>query len=216
MLLACYLTLSSYVAVHVAIYGEDVPGADSWKEKLIMRATIILWEIATPFAFLVSGFVRYAILPSALKDPSVSTSVLKNPFILMLHNLSTFIALVEHAILTGLPVRWSDASLAPLVGCVYVIFSWNITMLWSKPEHGPQFVYLFLDTTLPGWTPSIVIITLLIVLLLFYGLFCSIEQVLTWLGGGVISHIVFVAVMSSLFMRFRDLAIALIHKGWKS
>ena len=52
--------------------------------------------------------------------------------------MNVFFAVTESALLGGLPVRWSEISLAPLVGCAYVMFTWSMSMSWNKREHGPQ------------------------------------------------------------------------------
>lgn len=116
------------------------------------------------------------------------------------------IALGEVFLLGGLPVRWSDVSVGPLFGCAYVIFSWSMAARWVDMKlYGPQFLYFFFDTTLPGYTHSIVLACLLAVLMVFYALFASIEVVLKGiLPNEMWAHAVFVVALSSAMMRFRD------------
>jgi hypothetical protein len=123
-----------------------------------------------------------------------------------MHNFNVLFALTETCVLSGLPVRFRDASLAPLWGCAYVLFTWFMMRRWTghPQKHGPQFIYFFFDTTIPGLYPTIVLIVLLLVLLCFYGLFCCTEVLLARIGGGIGTNIVFVAVVSSTVMRFRD------------
>ena len=123
--------------------------------------------------------------------------------VLFVHNISVFYCVSECALLGGLPVRWTELSFSPLVGIVYVIFSWNMTMNWNK-ECGPQFIYFFFDTTIPGYGTSYALLALLAALVLFFALFCSCNSILQWANGGLVGGIVFVVGMCSVTMRFRD------------
>jgi hypothetical protein len=121
-----------------------------------------------------------------------------------MHNLNVLAALTESFLLSGLPVRWSEAALAPLWGCAYVVFSWNMVYAWNERRHGPQFIYFFFDTTLPGYTCSFALVALLLVLLIFYSAFCTADVILAYMDGGVWTRVLFVAVWSSMVMRFSD------------
>lgn len=118
--------------------------------------------------------------------------------------MNVLFALSEVALMSGLKVHPRHFAFGPIVGCFYVIFSWSAVHLWNKPEHGPQFIYFFFDTTLPGFFPTMAILVLLAVLATFYGIFCVCDVILAALGSGVIAHVSFVAVICSLVMRFRD------------
>ena len=95
-----------------------------------------------------------------------------------MHNIHVFNAVSKSALLGGLPVHWSELSLAPLVGIAYVVFSWNATLLWNKPFGPHQFIYFFFDTTVPGYGASIALLALLFALILFFVLFCTSELLL--------------------------------------
>jgi len=118
--------------------------------------------------------------------------------------MNVVFALTESCLLSGLPVRWSDAALAPLWGTLYVLFSWFMIHRWNDPRHGPQFIYFFFDTTLPGYTATKVLLLLLTVLMVFFGIFCVQNALLRVLDGGLLTHVLFVGAASSTVMRFRD------------
>ncbi|KAL7570044.1 hypothetical protein ACA910_017083 [Epithemia clementina (nom. ined.)] len=194
ILLGISFTLSSYIALKGVEHEKVAP----W----ILRIALCVWEVAAPNSLLVASVIRYAIWPAVLAKGNV-TDNLKSWRNVFMHNINVFYALTETALLGGLPVRWSDISLAPLVGLCYVIFSWNMTMVWNKP-HGPQFIYYFFDTTLPGYQTTISLLVLLVALLLFFVLFCASESLLKWMDGGIVGSLAFVVVICSGVMRFRD------------
>ena len=173
-------TLSSYIAWCAA---AENGAATVNISPVLLRMAVICWEIAAPCTLLVSATVRYAIWPSALRRgaPHALNSI-RN---ILMHNLNAVMALTEACLLSGMPVRWSEAALAPLWGCLYVIFTWSIAFQWNDPKHGPQYFYYFFDTTLPGYTCSIALVLLLTVLLMFNPSFWVGEVVLTYLGGGI-------------------------------
>lgn len=192
--------LSSYIAWCAAAASSDA--AKVPVNPLVLRMAVVCWEIAAPCTLLVAVTVRYAIWPSALRGGT--PHALNSTRNILMHNCNVVMALTESCILSGLPVRRSEAGSAPLWGCVYVLFTWNVTLHWNDRKHGPQFIYFFFDTTLPGYTCSIALVILLMVLLLFYAAFCATETFLSYLDGGVWTHVVAVAFVSSLVMRFRD------------
>jgi hypothetical protein len=172
--------------------------------RTLLRVALVSWELAAPFTLLVAAVVRYAIWPGVLKkgEPTLN---LRHPRNIMMHNMNVLLALTETSLLGGIPVTWEHLSMAPIVGCLYVIFSWNMTMAWNVRSAGPQFVYFFFDTTLPGATSSIALIVLLFVQVLFYAIFSEAEHLLSLLGMGYfVVHLLFVAGISSIVMRFRD------------
>jgi hypothetical protein len=168
----------------------------------LLRAALILWEIAAPYTLLVSAVIRYAIWPRliATKGNTVNLKRLRN---ILMHNMNVVMATTEIALLGGLPVQWSHVSLAPLVGCAYVVWSWNVTHIWNAPEHGPQFIYYFFDTTL-GSTASLALVALLVVKMVFYSLMVAAESILEMAGGGPLAHGLFVVLVCGSVMRFRD------------
>lgn len=172
-------------------------------DQRILRAGVVFWEMSAPFTLLVAAVVRYAIWPAVLRagSPTFELKAWKN---IMMHNMNVLFALMESACMGGLPVLWSHISFALLVGILYVLFSWTMAMRWNTPDKGPQFIYFFFDTTLPGYTPTLVILILFAVFSAFYGIFCTCEFILELLGGGVLTHLTFVAVVCACVMRFRD------------
>ena len=118
--------------------------------------------------------------------------------------MNVLFALSESFLMGGLGVQWSHFCFGPLVGTGYVLFSWAMTAQWNKPEYGPQFIYFFFDTTLPGYTTTIALLALLTVLTVFYGIFCACDPILAFLGKGIMTNIAFVAAICSAVMRFRD------------
>jgi hypothetical protein len=195
-LLGISFTLSSYIAFQAL---GNVPVS-----PVVLRLALVSWEIAAPNTLLVASVVRYAIWPGILRLPNGSTDELRSMRNFMMHNMNVVFALTESCILSGLPVRWSDAALAPLWGVLYVLFTWFMIHRWNDPEHGPQFIYFFFDTTLPGYTPTKILLLLFSVLMFFYGIFCSTNALLGFLDGGLLTHFLFLGVISSLVMRFRD------------
>lgn len=123
-----------------------------------------------------------------------------------MHNINVLYAITESVYLGGLPVRLSEVSLAPLVGVAYVLFTWNMTRMWAEPQHGPQFIYFFFDTTIPGYQPTIALLALLVTMLLFFFLFCASERLLLSMEdvGGIWGSIAFVVAICAGVMRFRD------------
>jgi len=170
----------------------------------LLRTAILLFEIVGPCAMLVAFVVKYALWPQALKhgasdDPSLP---FKRVRALIMHNLNVLMVLTEISLLGGLPIRASDFGVAVLYGVVYIIFTWSTMSYWA-PQHGPQSLYFFFDTTL-GATTSLALVALLVVLMVFYGLFCGLHAILDHLGGGIGTHFLALVVASSLVCRVRD------------
>jgi hypothetical protein len=191
-LLGVWFTLSAYIA-----WNDQAP--PTWA----LRLAVVSWEISAPCTILVAAVVRYVLWPAALtNDPPVyALGSLRN---ILMHNGNVFMAVTECFLLSGMPVRWSDCSLAPLWGCAYVVFTWSISLSWASQEHGPQFLYFFFDTTVPGFAPSLALMVLLLVLLAVYALFCSVEQLTHILGGGLVARIGLGGLLCFGVMRFKD------------
>jgi hypothetical protein len=196
-LLGVAFTLSSYICLQT-VYPNALPAPT----PTILRTAILTWQVAAPNTLLVAAVVRYCIWPGVLRATG-DTQELQSHRNKLMHNFNAVFALSEIALLGHLPVRWSQVSLAPLLGVWYVVCSWSTTAQWNLPQHGPQFIYFFLDTTL-GATTTIAILALLGILLCFYALFVWAEQGLNWMDGAWPLHCLFVAVLSSAVMRFRD------------
>jgi hypothetical protein len=180
---------------------QQQPLAPVW----LLRTGVLLFEIVGPCAMLVSFVVKYALWPQALKhgtskDPS---AVLKTFKALIMHNVNVLMVLTEVSLMGGLPIRQSDFGGAALYGVVYILFTWSTMTYWAPPKHGPQALYFFLDTTL-GATTSLALVVLLLVLMVFYGLFCGLHRILDHLGGGIMIHLLALVVVSASVCRFRD------------
>lgn len=167
----------------------------------LLRMALLVFETAAPSALLVAFVIRYAIWPRALQHGD--TTQLKLPIVLIWHNANVIMILSEVCLLGGIHIdaHASYFSVAPIFGIVYVFFTWYMIPRWSK--EGPQFIYFFFDTTL-GWTTSIALLMLLVVLMVFYGLFGALVHVLSNLQGGLFIHTLAVLVVSSLICRFQD------------
>uniref|UniRef100_A0A7S3L2B7 Uncharacterized protein n=1 Tax=Amphora coffeiformis TaxID=265554 RepID=A0A7S3L2B7_9STRA len=192
------LGLSFALHAYIAFQGAAGKPVDRW----ILRTALIVWEIAAPFTLLVAAVVRYAIWPAVLRTTG-KTKELKSWRNVMMHNINVLFALAEAALLGGVKVQWSHFAFAPLVGCLYVIFSWAMVMQWN-PKNGAQYIYFFMDTTLPGYTSTIAMLMLLAVLTTFYAIFCVGDQFLAVSGQTVWTHATYVAAICSTVMRFGD------------
>lgn len=198
LMVGIYSTLSSGIALLVAYDRKDL--ISLW----MLRVALISWETAAPLAALVSTVVRYAIWPRVLEAGS-DTSSLKNWRNMFAHNLNSVFCLTELFLLGGLPLRVSHASLAPLFGCVYILFTWNMTNSWADVDKdGAQFIYFFFDTTLPGYTPTIALMALVVVLATFFLLFFCASYMSDTASSGLIGHIIFTLSISSMIIRVRD------------
>lgn len=166
---------------------------------------LLLFETTAPITLLIAFVVRYAMWPQALKngsgdDPTLSFKQIR---VLAFHNLNVILALSEISMWGGIPVRYRDFPVGVLYGVLYVLFAWAIRNNWDPTGKSPQFLYFFFDTTL-GATTSIAIVVLLAILVIFYGLFCILHQILEHLGGGFWTHALAVFVLSCAVCRFRD------------
>ena len=252
VLLGLYFTLASYItiqAIGIQQRQEQFTAADlenayrtyNQTHRTLLRCTIVLWEISAPCTILIAVIVRYVMWPAALRrireqqQPSSSSSsstfslstpahTLNSYQNICMHNINVLLALVERCLLSGLPVRYHEWTYAPLYGCVYVLFSWNMVGQYSdRRRYGPHFIYFFLDTTLPGYFSSYALMALLLVLLLFYSLYCSIASILYYIDHTIVdplltnnndeqyneycylvAHVSVVVFICSLVMRFRD------------
>ena len=200
-ILGLSFALSGYIAWKCSSASDtpdDVVQIPTW----LLRTALLSWEMAAPFTLLVATVIRYAIWPTVLRSKE-STENLKCTRNRLMHNANVFMALVETALLGGLPVHGSHVAVGPLVGCMYVLFSWSMTLQWN-PSQGPQFIYFFMDTTLPGYAPSVALVALLLVMMVFYAFFCWASALLRYLNGGVVTHVLFAAAICCSVMRFRD------------
>ncbi len=193
-----YFSLSSYICF------QQVGGTEDKISKNLLRLTLALWELSVPFALLVSSIIRYVIWPRVLEETKDTSNLRTIPALLM-HNANVAFAVIDAALLGGIPLRVQDFTLAPIVGCIYVIFSWCMSYQWTDRSYGPQYLYFFLDPTVPGYAPSIAILGLLFVLIVVYIIDVGIGYLLVALGGSsIITHIIFAAAISGGVMKFND------------
>lgn len=180
------------------VVGGDGAAIPRW----IFRAAILLWETAAPLSLLVSCVTTYVIWPAAIRNNN--TTDLQHPRNIMMHNANVFFCAVEAALLSGLPIRWADAAVAPLFGMVYIAFTWCSCSWWASDfaKDGPQFLYFFLDTTL-GLLTTKMLAALVLALLFFYALFVALTEVLLASQGSIYLHLGAVVIICRVFMRFR-------------
>ena len=168
-----------------------------------LRTALIVWELGATSSILTSAIVTYALWPVRLKRGG--TAQLKERRQLIMNNVNVVITMTEVCLLGGIPVRWVDATFAPLLGIVYLLFSWYMTDKWSTRTHedkGPQFLYFFLDTTL-GYRTTMYLILLLIVLQFSYLVVVVLQTLLDTVGGTLTTHAVAILGVCSLVCRFR-------------
>lgn len=201
-LLGLSFSFNAYISLKAAYDPQWI--ASSHSNPWLFRTALILFEIAAPTTCLVAFVVRYAIWPRLL-EVTGDTSPLRHPRNIMMHNANAVYALVESLLLGGIPVRSSDFGVAPMFGIAYVTFLWSMCHHWVDAKYGPQVIYFFLDPTL-GWTTTTALIVLMVVLVVFYGLFASIHEVLELVGwnGQLMAHLGAVILISSVICRVRD------------
>ncbi|CAB9529718.1 expressed unknown protein [Seminavis robusta] len=159
---------------------------------------------------------------------ATKSSIFKHPNALLEHNLNSLAALIEVGFLGGLPVRRRDASFAVLFGLTYVAYTYGMVHSWPQgvtdkkkdntngnddddikskldstrqpiqQSPGPQFIYPFFDTTLPGFLTTYFLLGLLAVLLMSHLLF-SLANVLVKR-----SPMLSVPLIAAAVCRFRD------------
>jgi len=203
------LTLSFFLSGIVTLQSAYNDAHDSndviispFIHQIILRCAILSFEIAGPTSMLVSTVTKYALWPQSLKSPRGSGN-LRKPVALIQHNANIIASLLEVGVLGRIAVRWEDVVIAPAYGCIYVLFMWSLKdhLVESKE---PQFIYFFFDTTL-GRTWSIsVLLGLLAILLVFYSVFTLVDDILLWMGGGIVTNAVMVGTFASIFCRFKD------------
>ncbi|KAL7460529.1 hypothetical protein ACHAXS_000972 [Conticribra weissflogii] len=201
-LLGCSFLLGGIIPLLVVAGRRDVLETYPW----VLRAALISFEIAAPSAFLTSAVVTFALWPKAYKTHGASgTTGFKGWINQFQHNANTAMVLIEVCLMGGLPVKLSHAAIAPLFGLVYQSFLWGMTNRWS-PNHGPVFIYFFMDTTL-GWKTTLFMAVLLFVMLFFYVLFALLDmgmEKMEEMGYGVFPNLCCVGWMSFLLMKFKD------------
>jgi hypothetical protein len=182
-------------------YQAGVLQRQDYVPPSLLRMALLLYSVATPSTLLVSFVVTYAIWPNLLRQ-KISTKNIKSPRTLIWHNANVMMALTESFLLGGIPVRIRYIAVAPMLGILYVLFTWYRMNSW-KPTEGPQFIYFFFDTTL-GIKTTLALLVLLLVMMMFYTIFAMAHSLLPILGGSLVFHISFVTVVCAIVCRFRD------------
>mmetsp|Transcript_58739 Transcript_58739/g.174780 ORF Transcript_58739/g.174780 Transcript_58739/m.174780 type:complete len:315 (-) Transcript_58739:202-1146(-) len=193
-LLGTSFLLSGY-ATTVAVRGNEV---NPW----VLRLALLTFEASAPLAFLVSAVVRYALWPNALKHGPEGTAIFRFWVARVVHNANVLAVLIEVCLLGQIPVIPAHFSLAIMFGVAYAIFAWSFARWWS-PKDGPHYFYFFLDPTI-GVKGTYALLALMAVLVFCYGVFCLVDGILEHLGGGIVTHLLGMAVCLSAVCRFRD------------
>jgi hypothetical protein len=196
--LGIHFGLSTYIGYQVYYNNNenDSGAVPSW----LVQATLILWEVAAPMTLLIGAVVKYALWPAQIKQTG-SGDVLLTFRALLQHNANVIMAVTDAALLGGLPVQMADIPISVLYGCAYVVFTYAIMMTWHG--QGPAFLYFFMDTTL-GNEHTMALFVLVLVLMIFHGLFCAVENVLSMMGHTLVGHAGFTIAICALVCRFRD------------
>ena len=172
----------------------------------ILRLALISFEIAAPCALFISFIVTYSLWPTAYRTHGPSgTTGLKSWVSLFQHDANTLMVLVEICLLGGLPVKLSHAPFAPLYAGMYQIFMWCMAPYWVR-DHGPVFLYFFVDTTL-GKKTTYFMMGLLTVILMSFLFFALLEMGVSMIEHsehGVVANLCCVVVISYLLMKFND------------
>ena len=183
--------------------GSSIDFLQPLVQKDWIRIAILLFEISAPCSMLVSSVTKYVLWPNSLKNGTKGSVNFRKPVALIQHNCNIFVSLLEVGLLGILPIRIEDAVIAPLYGSIYVFFVWSIRNHLAETGD-TQYVYFFLDTTISIKFCVQALIGLLSVLLLFYGAFTLVDDVLLWLDGNIFMHLFLTLAATSFFCRFRD------------
>ena len=140
-------------------------GNDDVLASASATASAFLWQSVAPIALLVSTVVKYVLWPS-----TSDTSVLRHRLTLLEHNGNTIMVLAD-VLFLGRRTYSGDAlsvsSPSMLFGSCYALLSWIWRNRWAPRRHGPQYIYPFLDTSLPGWKTTLYLTLLLLVMTFF-------------------------------------------------
>jgi len=171
------------------------------------RLAVLAWEIAAPASLLVSTVVKYVLWPVAMNDDN-NRKLIKHPSLLLEHNFNSVACLVEIGLLGGMPVRLQHWPFVVLFGVAYVVFTYWMQNRWPcGNDAGPQFMYPFLDPTLPGLKPTMSLLGLLFALALSYAILsCTDSYYSARASGaaGLSTRFVAVSLLSAAVCRFRD------------
>jgi hypothetical protein len=182
--------------------GRELEFLKPLMSKASLRCAILLFEIAAPVSMLVSSMTKYVLWPQALRGPHGSVN-LRKPLAIIQHNFNVIVTVLEVGVLGHMPIRIEDAVIAPIYGCVYVLFIWALKDHLADNKE-PQFVYFFFDTTLgKKWSLS-VLLGLLSILLFFFLVFTLLDDLLAFIDGGIRTNAIIISALATLFCRFRD------------
>ena len=177
------------------------------QNKLLLRITLVLWEMTGPLATLVSCVVKYGIWPQVLRCGK--PHLLANFRNQLQHNCNSIFSLLEVTMLGGVPIAFSHLSMATVLGAVYILFTWFMaTAYFGNKKVGPQYIYWFMDTTLEQ-TTTMALAALASTLTVFYALFSFLIHAV--LGGAssesapsLTTNVLFLIVGSYCVCRFKD------------
>lgn len=182
--------------------GQELEFLKPLVSKASLRCAILLFEIAAPVSMLVSSVTKYALWPRSLRGPHGSVN-LRKPVSIIQHNFNVIVTVMEVGVLGHMPIRIEDAMIAPIYGCVYIVFMWALKDHLADNKE-PQFVYFFFDTTLgKKWSVS-VLLGLLSMLMFFYLVFTLLDDLLVFMDGGVRTNAITISALAAIFCRFRD------------
>ena len=194
-LLGISFALNAYIAHQVGVLEQqDLP-------QPLLRAALIVYEIAAPSTLLVSFVTAHAIWRNLIKQ-GVSTVNIKATRTLIWHNANIVMALTEMVLLGGIPVQLSHFAVAPLFGILYILQTW-LLIYQLKPSAGPQFLYFFLDTTL-GMKLTYAILALLVVMFSSFSMFAVAHWLLNYSNAGLVPRFLLVLLVCRGVCRFRD------------
>lgn len=171
------------------------------EHPLLLRAGLVLYEIAAPVTLLVAGVVTYVLWPTLLKGEPGATDLLKPWPVLMMHNGNVIMVLLESTMLGTLPYRIEDAVFPIFYGIAYIVFQWIMCPFWC-PRYGAQFLYFFFDSTLP-WEADLALCVLAASLLADCGVFWLLEEVVHKFDS-VLARVISMFVVVFAVCRFRD------------
>jgi len=177
------------------------------QNKLLLRITLVLWEMTGPLATLVSCVVKYGIWPQVLRGGK--PHLLANFRNQLQHNCNSIFSLLEVTMLGGVPIMFSHLSMATVLGIVYIFFTWFMaTAYFGNKKVGPQYLYWFMDTTLEQ-TTTMALAALASTLTFFYALYSFLIHAV--LGGAssesapsLTTNLLFLIVGSYLVCRFKE------------
>ena len=155
-----------------------------------------------------STVVRYGLWPAGLNAKGPDGTILFRSFMgLVTHNANVVFVLVEICFLGGTPVLRDHLAVGPVMGILYIFFSWYMMHRW-QPGHqtGPRFIYFFLDTTVPNYDCAVALVVLVTVLLGFYILVAQIDALLgSYLEADTLLPRILITIgLASAVCRFRD------------